>query len=76
MARATDAPIFRALGAANVCELVAGEYKNRRDPSSVCRDIFAGCPWAVELRRAPPSDLRTALVRVKKHLPPSGSRGL
>ena len=54
----------------------SGEYKSRRDPASVCRDIFVVRPWMGELRRASRTDLRTALVRAKKHLPPSNSPGL
>ena len=34
------------------------------------------CRWIVELRRARPSGLRTALERVKKHLPPSNMSGV
>ena len=50
------------LDAAEYCESVVGEYKNRRDPPSICRYIFVVCPWMAELRRAPPTGLRTALV--------------
>ena len=35
---------------------------------SICKDIFAARPRAAELRRATPSDLRSTLLRVKKHL--------
>ena len=68
--------ICRAMDAAKRRESVAGEYKNRCDSASVCRDIFTACPWMVELRRAPPSDLRAVLARVKKRLPPSNLSGL
>ena len=57
-------------------ETAKDEYKSRRDPFSICRDISSACPWMTELRRAAPADLRTALVRVKKHLPPSNAPGI
>ena len=41
-----------------------------------CKDIFAACPWMVELRRAFPADLRSALLRAKKHLAPADTSGL
>ena len=47
--------ICRALGAAEYSETVAGEFRDWCDPSSICRDMFAACPWIVELRRAPPA---------------------
>ena len=68
--------ICHASYAAKRREFVVGEYENRRDPASVHRDIFMARHWAAELRRAPPSDLRTALVRVKKHLPPLNMSGI
>ena len=68
--------ICRAVDAAKRRESVAGEYMNRCDPASVRRDIFTARPWMVKLRRASPSDLRKALVRVKKRLPPSNMSGL
>ena len=68
--------ICRALDAAKHREFVAGEHRNRRDPASICRDIFMVCPWMAELRRASPSELRTALVRVKKRLPLSNMSGI
>ena len=64
------------MGAAKRRESVAGEYKSRRDPASVCRDIFSVCPWVTEVRRASPAELRAALVRVKKRLPPSSTSGI
>ena len=68
--------ICRVMDAVKRREAVVGEYKNRCDPASVCRYISTVCPWVVEVRRASPSDLRAALVRVKKHLPPSNMPGL
>ena len=41
-----------------------------------CKDIFAACPWMVELRRAFPADLRSALLCSKKHLAPADTSGL
>ena len=68
--------ICRALGAAKHRESVVAEYKSRRDPASVCRDIFSACPWITGVRRASPAELRAALVRVKKHLPPPNTSGV
>ena len=68
--------ICRASGAAKHRESVADEYKSRRDPASVCRDIFSACPWMTGVRRASPAELRAALVRVKKHLPPPNTSGV
>ena len=65
-----------ALDAAKRRESVVDEYKDRCDPSSVRRDILVMCPWMAGLRRAPPSELRSALLRAKKHLPPSNTSGL
>ena len=79
---APDAPaqsrrnICRELDAAKYRDFVVGDQKSRRDPSSVCRHVSVARPWMVELRRAPPTDFRTALVRVKKYLPPRNSSGL
>ena len=33
-------------------------------------------PWMVQLRHASPGEVRSALQRVKKHLPPSNASGL
>ena len=66
----------RALGAAKHREMVVEEYKNRCDPAPICRDIFTVCPWLTELRRASPSELRTALARAKKRLPPPNTSGI
>ena len=68
--------ICRALGAAKRRESVVGEYKSRRDPASVCRDISPVCPRMTEVRRASPAELRTALVRVKKRPPPPKTYGI
>ena len=68
--------ICRAWGAAKRRETLADERKSRRDPASVCRDIFSVCPWVAELRRASPAELRTALLCVKKHHPPPNASGL
>ena len=58
------------------CEGAVEEYTNRRDPLFVCKDIFVVFPWLVVLRRVSPVELRRALLRVKKHLPPANTRGL
>ena len=55
---------------------VLDEFKSRCDPTSICRDIFVVCPWMVPLRQASPNEIRAALRRVKRHLPPSNSSGL
>ena len=68
--------ICRALDAAKYRESVVGVYQNRCDPSSICRDIFAVRPWMLDLRRASPTELRSALLRAKKRLPPSNTSGL
>ena len=65
-----------ALDSALHRDAVLEEFKSRCDPTSICRDIFVVCPWMVELRRASPGEVRSALLRVKKHLPPSNSSGL
>ena len=68
--------ICRAMDAAKRRESVVGEYKDRCDPASVCRDISTACLWVAELRRASPPDLRAALARVKKRRTPSNMSGL
>ena len=68
--------ICRALNSAYHRESVWGDYKNRRDPASARRDMFIVSPRTVESRRASPSDLRTALIRAKKQLPPSNMSGI
>ena len=60
--------ICLALDVAKRRESVAGEYKNRCDPSFICRDMFVVCPWMVELCRGSPSELRSAMLRVKKRV--------
>ena len=65
-----------ALGTAKHRDKVVDEFKSRCDPTSICRDIFVVCPWMVRLRQASPGDIRSALRRVKKHLPPSNASGL
>ena len=65
---APDATKFR--------EAAIDEYKNRCRPLSARNDIFAACPRMVELRLASPSELRSALLRVKKHLAPANASGL
>ena len=54
---------------------VIDEYKHRRDSSYVRKDIFNICPRMAETRRAPTSDLRSALLPVKKHLSPADTPG-
>ena len=68
--------ICRALNSAKHRESVVGDYKDRRDLASVRRDMFLVWPWMAGLRRASPPDLFTALIRVKKHLPPSNMSGI
>ena len=68
--------ICRALDAAERRESVVGEFKNRCDPSAIGRDVVAACPWMADLLRAPPTKLRSALLRVKKRPPPSDTFGL
>ena len=58
------------LGAAKHREAVVDDYKSRRDPMLVCKDISIVRPWMVELRRAPPTESRSVLQRAKKHLAP------
>ena len=53
-----------------------GEYKIRRDPLFVREDISVARPLMVELRRAAPLELRSALLRVTRHLPPANTSGL
>ena len=65
-----------ALNSAQHRNMVLDEFKSRCDPTSICRDIFVVCPWMVHLRQASPNDIRVALRRVKRHLPPSNSSGL
>ena len=67
--------ICRALGAAKYRESAAGEYENRCDPASIRRDIFAARPWMVALRRASPTELRSALLREKKRPLPWNKSG-
>ena len=55
---------------------MAKEYKNRCGPAFVRKDSFVVCPWMADLRRAPPAELRSALMPVKKHLPPLDASGL
>ena len=54
---------------------VIDEYKRRRDPSYVRKDIFNIRPRMAETRHAPTSDLRSALLRVNKHLSPADAPG-
>ena len=68
--------VSSALGATMYRDAVIDEYKTRRDPVSMCKDISAACPRMVELRRATPSEFRSALLRVKKHLAPANTSGL
>ena len=51
-------------------------YKNRRGRTLARKDIFVGCPWLADLRRASPAEHRSALLRAKKHLAPANSFGL
>ena len=57
-------------------EAVVDEFKSRCGLAPSCRDVFAACPRMVELRLASPSELRSALLRVKKHLAPANASGL
>ena len=68
--------ICSAIDATKYREAAVDEYTNRCDPLSVCKDIFAACPRMVELPRAAPSELRSALLRVKKHLAPANASSL
>ena len=65
-----------AFSSAQHRDRVLVEFKSRCDPTSICRDIFVVCPWMVQLRQASPGEVRSALRRVKKHLPPSNASGL
>ena len=65
-----------ALDAAKHREVVVDTYENRCDPMIVRRDIFLVCPWMAELRRAPPTEMRSDLQRVRKHLAPANASGL
>ena len=66
----------RALDATKYREAVIDECKNCCDPVSICKDISAASPRMLELRRATPSELRSALARVRKHLAPANTSGL
>ena len=65
-----ECQIWIALETARFREGVIDEDRRRRDPSYVCKDVFTVCPLIAGARRVPTSDLRGALPRVKKHLPP------
>ena len=68
--------ICDALGSAKRREAVVEEYKNRRGFAFARKDVFVACPWTGDLRRASSVELRSALLRVMKHLPPANSPGL
>ena len=51
-------------------------YTGRRDPMFVRKDIFSVCPRMVKLTRASSGELRSALLKVKKHLAPADTPGL
>ena len=50
-------------------------FKNRRDPLFARKHIFVVCLWMDDPRRAPPLELRNALLRARKHLPPANTSG-
>ena len=56
-------------------ESVLGDYKARRDPLKICKDILSFCPWLVEVRRATSIQLRHGILRVENHLLPSACHG-
>ena len=57
-------------------EAAVGEFKSRFDPAPIRRDTFAAYPWMAEVRRSTPAEIRSALLRVKKDLPPPNASGL
>ena len=57
-------------------DAVIEEYKIRREPLFVRKDIFVARPLMFELRRAAFLELRSALLRVTRHLPPANTSGL
>ena len=65
-----------ALDAADRRVAAIEERKNRRGPMLLRKDIFAACPRMVELRRASLAELRSAPLRVKKHVAPADTSGL
>ena len=58
-----------ALASIKYREAVIYESKHRCDPSYGCKDIFDVWPGMVDSRRAATPELRSPLLRVKKHLP-------
>ena len=67
--------ISNASDSAKRREAAVEEYKNRRGTLFVREDVVAAYPWMVDLRRASSAELRSALLRVKKHWPPAGTSG-
>ena len=57
-------------------DAVIGERANWRDRSFARKDYFAACPRMVDLRRASLVELRSALLRVKAHVPLANTSGL
>ena len=65
-----------ALDAAKRREEVFDGYGGRCDPMLLSNDVFPVPPWKVEIRQASPTELRSDLQRVKKHLAPADTSGL
>ena len=57
-------------------DAVNAEYKDRCDPLFVRKDIFAARQRMVNLRSATPVEMRSAPLRVEKHVPPANTSGL
>ena len=67
--------ICGAMDSAKRCDAVIEEYKDWRDPLFTRKDIFALSPRMADFVRASLVELRSALLRVKKHLPPANTSG-
>lgn len=57
-------------------DAVSAEYNDRCDPLFVRKDIFAARPRMVDLRRATPVAVRSAPLRVEKHVTPANTSRL
>ena len=56
--------------------MVTAEYKFRRDPLPISRDVFLVGLWLAASCRAASVGLRHGILRVKNHLPPANVSGL
>ena len=59
-----------ALESARFRRAPVDDYEDRRDPMAPCNDVFAACPRMADIFRAAPGEIRNALPRVRRHLPP------